>query len=39
MRRLEGIEILEGEHTDEAPAAVGYTAEQIAELRRAGAVA
>lgn len=28
-----------GEHTDEALAAVGYTAEQIVALRRAGAVA
>jgi crotonobetainyl-CoA:carnitine CoA-transferase CaiB-like acyl-CoA transferase len=28
-----------GEHTDEVLAAIGYTAEQIASLRRSGAIA
>jgi crotonobetainyl-CoA:carnitine CoA-transferase CaiB-like acyl-CoA transferase len=48
MRPFEGIKILDcthvlagpfGEHTDEVLGAVGYTAEQIAALRRSGAVA
>jgi crotonobetainyl-CoA:carnitine CoA-transferase CaiB-like acyl-CoA transferase len=47
MRPFEGIKIIDGTHvlagpfaaTDEVLAAVGFTAEQIASLRRSGAIA